>query len=230
MNVEEFLTAKKETEKDIVVEPCDCEEEKNIEPEELDVQKVVVEELAADKAKLDEKVEKLSERLESAENELNASKERELTILEENKPLQRDLEETRKALAQAQEKIVELTERQFEEQSRNPNALALLDREVELPDRFPGETRDHVLEVVREARDKAELDGRIRRAQLLEGVLVANEPHGNLAKKRAALEKFFNENANILTGPVLAELDRCGISYKKGDEYLLTSEILKRTY
>ena len=80
---------------------------------------------------------------------------------------------------------------EFDQQERNPNALALLDREMELPDRFPGETRDHVLEVIKEARDAAEKDGRRRRAQLLEGVLVANEPNGGLSKKRMALEKFF---------------------------------------
>ena len=63
--------------------------------------------------------------------------------------------------------------------------VSLLDRELEIQDRFLGETRDHVIEVIREARDAAERDGRIRRAQLLESVLVANQPVGNLAKKRA---------------------------------------------
>ena len=88
--------------------------------------------------------------------------------------------------------------------------LEFFDRDPELDDRFPGETRDHVLEVIREARDAAEKDGRIRRAQILESVLVANEPVGKLAEKRAALEKFFNDNANILTGPVIQELKKCG--------------------
>ena len=40
-------------------------------------------------------------------------------------------------------------------------------------------TREQVLEVIKEARDKAEAEGRIRRAQVLEGVLVANEPTEN---------------------------------------------------
>ena len=133
-------------------------------------------------------------------------------------------------VAELTAKLAAEQERHFDEQSRNPNALALLDRDVELPDRFPGETRDHVIEAVREARDKAETEGRIRRAQLLEGVLVANESSGNLAKKRAALEKFFNDNGNILSGPVLEELSKYNIAHKNGEEYLLPSEILKRMY
>jgi hypothetical protein len=93
-----------------------------------------------------------------------------------------------------------------------------------------GETREQVLEVIREARDQAEADGRIRRAQVLEGVLIANESTGELAKKRSALEKFLNDNGNILSGIVITELDRCGISYKNGEDYLLPAEIIKRTY
>ena len=87
-----------------------------------------------------------------------------------------------------------------------------------------------VIEVIKEAREAAEKDGRLRRAQILEGVLLTNEPVGNLAQKRQMLEKLFTENGNILSGVVISELDKCGISYKKGEEYLLPSEILKRTY
>ena len=108
--------------------------------------------------------------------------------------------------------------------------MALLDRDIDVPDRFTGETRDHVLEVVREARDKAEAEGRLRRAQVLEGVLAANEPEGTLAKKRATLEKLFADNGNLVSGPVIAELEKMGISHKNGEEYLLPAEIVKRNY
>ena len=108
--------------------------------------------------------------------------------------------------------------------------IALLDRNIECEDRFPGETRDHVLEVIKEARDRDEADGRVRRAQLLESVLVANEPNGTLTRRRAELEKLFNDNGNILSGLVIDELKKLGISHKKGEEYLLPSEIIKRTY
>ena len=178
--------------------------------EELDVQKAVVESLAADKAEQDERIVALQKEnyaLKSQVSSLTAS-----------------LEEAKASLARVGDVLAANAE------TAASSKIALIDRDPELNDRFPGETRDHVLEVLREARDAAEKDGRIRRAQVLESVLVANEPVGNLAEKRAALEKFFNENANVMSGPVIAQLEKLGISHKNGEEYLLPGEILKRTY
>ena len=110
------------------------------------------------------------------------------------------------------------------------NKVSLLDRDMEIPDRFPGETREHVLEVIAEARKNAEAEGRLRRAQVLEGVLIANESEGTLVEKRTKLEKLFSDNANILSGPVIEELEKMGISHKNGEDYLLPAEIIKRTY
>lgn len=243
MRMEEFLAqtildAANGADEEVVEETSETAEETEVSeeehsPAELDIQKAVVEELAVDKAKLEEKVETLQQKLQTLESASSSEAE----LKKANEEIKAELESARAEanalkiqVAELQAKLVAEQERHFDEQSRNPNSLALLDRDVELPDRFPGETRDHVIEVVREARDKAEADGRIRRAQLLEGVLVANEPSGNLAKKRAALEKFFNENGNILSGPVLEELAKYGIPHKNGEEYLLPSEILTRMY
>ena len=178
--------------------------------EELDVQKAVVESLAADKAEQDERIVTLQRE--------NAALKSELATLKTK------AEEMKAALANVGDVLAKNAE------AEASSKIALIDRDPELNDRFPGETRDHVLEVIREARDAAERDGRLRRAQVLESVLVANEPIGNLQKKRAALEKFFNDNANIMSGPVIAELEKCGIPHKNGETYLLPGEILKRTY
>jgi len=186
MNVEEFLT------------------------NDLDVQKAVVESLAADKAVQDEKLSDLIKE--------NARLKSELAKRDEH------VAEMKKALENVGDVLAKNAE------GTGSSKIALLDRDPELNDRFEGETHDHVLEVLSEARDAAEKDGRLRRAQVLEGVLLANEPVGTLAKKRIELEKFFNENANILSGPVIEELTKRGISHKKGEEYLLPSEILKRVY
>ena len=198
--------------------------------ESLDVQRAVVEALAADKAEIEETVLKLKEKISSLEEEkkaLMAAKEdlekNSAALAAEKDLMKAELERVKSALAESLAK-------EYDMQERNPNALALLDRDVELPDRFPGETRDHVLEVIAEARAVAEKEGRLRRAQVLEGVLTANEPNGNLSKKRAALTKFFEDNNNLVTGPVIAELKRCGIAHKNGEDYLLPSEILTRTY
>lgn len=225
MNMEEFLQPKEAT-----VEPENEvveEEDEEIVPEELDVQKAVVESLAADKAMMAERLaamEKENGELRAKAGEL----EKGAAVIDE---LQREIAALK---AKNDEQAAELAKMgdvlATNAEDGAANKMALLDRDLELPDRFPGETRDHVIEVIREAREKAEAEGRIRRAQLLEAVLVANESSGELEKRRRGLEKFFNDNANIISGPVMAELDRCGIAYKNGEEYLLPSEILKRTY
>ena len=178
--------------------------------EELDVQKAVVESLAADKVEQDERI--------------NALQKENFALKSEVSSLKSSLDEAKAALA----KVGDVLAANATDEASNK--IALLDRDPELNDRFPGETRDHVLEVIKDARDAAEKEGRLRRAQLLESVLVANVPLGNLANKREALKKFFAENANILSGPVIAELEKCGISHKHGEQYLLPDEIIKRTY
>lgn len=150
---------------------------------ELEIQKAVVEQFAAEKAVLDESIEALRKEVEDLKHALCVSEQNSASLAEQNAILESELENERAKSAALDAKLSERLIKELDDQVRNPNALALLDRDVELPDRFPGETRDHVLEVIKEARDAAEAQGRIRRAQLLEGVLVANEPNGGLAKK-----------------------------------------------
>ena len=190
----------------------------------IDVQKAVVEALAADKA---EQAETIS------------------ALRAENVELRKSIVELKKSISELTDRA-ELTKKQMLDQKAAlekvgdvlatnadnglSNKVALLDRDIDIPDRFTGETRDHVIEVVREARDKAEAEGRLRRAQVLEGVLAANEPEGTLAKKRANLEKLFADNGNLVSGPVIEQLEKMGISHKNGEEYLLPVEIVKRNY
>ena len=215
MNFEEFIRPEKPAAQPVEEEQVDEPEENN--PEELDVQKAVVESLAADKVVRDEEIRRLKAENESLRRELQDLGAKQASLVSK-------IGEMKEAL----DKVGDVLSKNSE--GEMSNKVALLDRNIECEDRFPGETRDHVLEVIREARDRDEADGRVRRAQLLESVLVANEPNGALAKRRAELEKLFNDNANIISGPVIEELKKLGISHKKGDEYLLSSEIIKRTY
>ena len=198
--------------------------------ENIDVQKAVVESLAADKAALDIELEALKKILAEKE-ELLANKESEITSFKKEID-KKDFEISylKVELDKKESELAKNFEKQLDAQERNPNALALLDREVELPDRFLGETRDHVLEVIKEARDKAEETGRRRRAQILESVLVANEPNGILAERRSIIEQVFAENNNVITGPVIETLTELELSHKEGEEYLLASEILLRNF
>jgi hypothetical protein len=198
--------------------------------ENIDVQKAVVESLAADKAALDCEMEKLKIALTEKDTQL-ATRDSEIDSLKaELSKKDFEISFLKVELAKRDSELAKNLEKQLDAQARNPNALALLDREVELPDRFPGETRDHVLEVIKEARDKSESEGRRRRAQILESVLVANEPNGTLAERRSSVEKIFSENNNIISGTVIEKLNEFSIAHKEGEEYLLASEIILRNF
>ena len=190
----------------------------------IDVQKAVVESLAADKAEQAETIAALrAENAELRKNILELKKEA-AALVERAEAVKRQMSEQKSAL----EKVGDVLA--INADNGLSNKVSLLDRDIDVPDRFVGETRDHVIEVVREARDKAEAEGRLRRAQVLEGVLAANEPEGTLAKKRTALEKLFAENGSIVSGLVIEQLEKMGISHKNGDEYLLPAEIINRNY
>ena len=211
MNYEDFIRPVEEPEQNVETSEEAVAEEAPIEPSvELDVQKAVVESLAADKAEQSVKIAELRK-----QNDELTSKVNDLT---------EKIEQMRMQLA----KVGDLLARNSE--LPKSSQVTLLERNTELEDSFDGETLDHVVEVNREARDTSEATGRARRAQILESVLVANEPSGNLEKKRQALIKLFNDNQNVINGQVINELDKQKISYKLGENYLLVGEIIKRTY
>lgn len=215
MNFEEFL--KPDTEEVENNEP-EAAEEETIETEEnIDVQKAVVESLAAEKVMQEEKIGSLETTAEVLRKENDQLK-------SEKAMLEAKIAEMRAALEKVGDTLA------INAADNLSNKVALLDREVELDERFPGETREHVIEILKEARDKAEADGRLRRAKLIESVLVANESTGALDKKRKALEKLFNDNQNILNGLVIDILTKYNITYKNGENYLLPAEIMKRMY
>ena len=223
MNFEEFLddAAPKARPAEHPAEEV-AEEEATVDS--IDVQKAVVEALAADKAEQAETISAL--RAENAElkKSIDELKKSIVELTNQAEAAKKQMLDQKAALEKVGDVLATNADNGLS------NKVALLDRDIDVPDRFTGETRDHVLEVVREARDKAEAEGRLRRAQVLEGVLAANEPEGTLAKKRANLEKLFADNGNLVSGPVIAELEKMGISHKNGEEYLLPAEIVKRNY
>lgn len=226
---DDFIKKEEET-----VEETVSEEESSAvadeQPEEVEVQKAVVEALAVEKVNLESEIASLEKALACAEAKIAAiEKEAEEKRTEISKlsgladEYKRKYEEEKAAREKAESKEYDL-------QERNPNFIALLDRDVEIPDKFPGETRDHVIDVVEEAWKKAEKEGRTRLAQVLEGVLAANERNGTLDKKREELEKLFSSNMNIINGEVVAALQKMGLSHRKGDEYLSPAEIMARNF
>ena len=107
--------------------------------EDIDVQKAVVESLAADKAALDCELDNLKNTLTEKDYKL-ADKENEINSLKaELSKKDFEISVLKVELAKKDSELAKNFEKQLDAQVRNPNALALLDREVELPDRFPGE-------------------------------------------------------------------------------------------
>lgn len=188
----------------------ETQEEPVDESQQLEISNTVVEEFAKESVEQKEIINTLRKQVSAQQSEIAA--------------LKIKIEEQNIALGKVGETLAKNSE------GPESNKIALLERDTELPDRFEGETRDHVLEALKEARDAAEKDGRLRHAQILESVLCANEPNGTLAKKREELTKLFEANANLVSGPVIDELQKLGISHKNGEDYLLPAEILKRTY
>ena len=193
-----------------LTEASELAEEPVDESQQLEISNTVVEEFAKESVEQKEIINTLRKQVSAQQSEIAA--------------LKLKLEEQNIALGKVGETLAKNSE------GPESNKIALLERDTELPDRFEGETRDHVLEALKEARDAAEKDGRLRHAQILESVLCANEPNGTLAKKREELTKLFEANANLVSGPVIDELQKLGISHKNGEDYLLPAEILKRTY
>lgn len=216
MEISEFLNRQDET--------PDTDDVQTEQPEEIDVQKAVVESLAADKAEQDEVIASLKARNASLQAEVDALSSQLVKARAETAQANAALKKVNDELSGLGEVLVRNKERDA------ANQVALLERSVEIDDKFEGETRDHVLEAIRDARDAAEKDGRFRRAQVLESVLVANEPNGELVRRREELEKMFTENANVISGVVIERLQKMGLSHKNGEEYLLPSEIIARNY
>jgi chromosome segregation ATPase len=225
------------TEQAFSFEEFEREANEELVPEEIDVQKAVVESLAEEKILLEDKLKNFENKI----NDLAAEAE---NYKNEITSKNAEIEDLKLKLSQAVSSLDSLKidydklskefslqeENNFEVKSRNPNQLALLDRDVELPDRFPGETRDFVIDVIREAYNKAEQEGRIRLAQVLESVLVNNEPNGLLLKRKTCLQELFVQKMNIVNGVVIEKLKEMGISYRKGEEYLSAAEIMARNF
>lgn len=234
--LEEFISSKEEEEQ-VSAAAEEGEEFASGEAQELDVQKAVVEEFAAEKVKMESDIAALKEKLAADEKRFSllaetlAAKEKDAEALAGKVEfLKRELDRKQAELDKCQKELAAEREKEFDMQERNPNALALLDRDVELPDRFPGETRDHVIEAVREAKEAAEKDGRKRKAQVLEGVLIANEPNGTLAQRRESLAEVLSKSGNLVSGEVVEYLKEHGLTHKNGEEYMSAAEILKFYY
>lgn len=84
---------------------------------------------------------------------------------------------------------------------------------------FNGEVREHVLAALSEARDAAGQSGRERRAKVLEDVLLANVPAGELERRRAELRQIIKDTGSFIDARAISTLERIGFRCVSGNKH-----------
>jgi len=90
-------------------------------------------------------------------------------------------------------------------------AESILDSVEGIREVFPGELREQILTTLEEEASRARQCGRLRRAGLLEAVLKANGPTGELERRRDALKQILKDAGSFTDDRALAELRGLGI-------------------
>lgn len=183
--------------------------------EELDAQKAACESLAVDLARLREERDALcvdNEALEEANRRLSAD----LAAAQAKPP---EVRPDPEALAEKDREIDRLKALLLDAQRATRLHDALLDAPVPFSEKFPGEVREHVVEALAAANEAAEAGGRDRRARILEAVLGANPPSGELESRRAAVKQIVKDAGASLDHAALAALERLGFRYVSGNKH-----------
>ncbi|MBR1870708.1 MAG: hypothetical protein IJ802_02665 [Kiritimatiellae bacterium] len=91
------------------------------------------------------------------------------------------------------------------------SSSVLLQKPDEIAENFFGEIRDHVLETLKDAADAASAAGRDRRAKILEAVLLANEPDGELESRRSEFRAALEAASVLMDKPTIDKLEAMGL-------------------
>ena len=81
------------------------------------------------------------------------------------------------------------------------------------------EVREHVLAALSEAQQAAGQSGRERRAKVLEDVLAANAPAGELERRRAELKQIIKDTGSFIDARTIAELEKLGFKCISGNKH-----------
>ena len=84
---------------------------------------------------------------------------------------------------------------------------------------FGGEVREHVLAALSEARDAAGQSGRERRAKVLEDVLAANAPAGELERRRTELKQIIKDTGSFIDARAISALEKIGFRCVSGNKH-----------
>ena len=84
---------------------------------------------------------------------------------------------------------------------------------------FDGEVREHILAALSEARDAAGQSGRERRAKVLEDVLAANAPAGELERRRTELKQIIKDTGSFIDARAISALEKIGFKCVSGNKH-----------
>ena len=186
---------------------------------ELEAQKAACESLAADLAVLrDEHAAALTalENARSAVEELRAAPRPDP---EETARLSARIAERSAAVEERDREISRLRELLAEAQRTSLSSSVMLDKPPAFTERFAGEIREHVVETLCDAYRAAESAGRDRRARILEAVIAANPPSGELETRREAVRQTIKDAGAKLDSSAIAELEKIGFRYVSGKNH-----------
>ena len=112
--------------------------------------------------------------------------------------------------------IARLQELLVEAQRTSLSSTVLLDKPESFSEKFTGEIREHLLEALADAQRAADAGGRDRRARILEAILCANAPSGELARRRDVVKQIMKDAGTFIDGATIAALEKLGFRYISG--------------
>ena len=115
--------------------------------------------------------------------------------------------------------IARLQELLSDAQRTSLSSSVLMEKPPELGEKFPGEIREHVIAALADSRAAAEAGGRDRRARILEAVLCANPPSGELENRREAVRQILKDAGSFLDDGDIAALETLGFRYISGKNH-----------
>jgi len=117
------------------------------------------------------------------------------------------------------DEIARLKDLLQEAQRTSLSSSVLLEKPPAFSEKFHGEAREHVLAALASAREAAEAAGRDRRARILEAVLGANPPSGELDRRREATLQILKDAGGFLDDRTISDLEKLGFRYVSGKNH-----------
>lgn len=122
-------------------------------------------------------------------------------------------------IAEKEREIERLRAQLADAQRTSLSSSVLLDKPAGFAEKFTGELREHVIETLVTANEAAEAGGRDRRARILEAVLGANPPSGELDRLRETIKQIMKDAGSKIDNHALAELEKLGFRVINGKNH-----------